>query len=440
MALAPFNVLAVVFRISSWRLFAGALPAAVLAGWIRLQFGEYPGIPDQCELPPAIQLSNQVRELCLREQRAADSVWAPEILAQHCGRTVEAIWDEINAAEDKLARVAELNLGTVRVGWWRLAETKRPHGIEIYRRAGEDSPLSPSEWTAWVSGFWEAGWRLEIIEFRHQRFQANFGGQSKAADSSSLRNLSPIRSEFLFRAGLWKTNSENPAALTAESSSHRALITGTLAVKWETAGQNQGKIPIAEMDARRLELRILRGRSPFRFVLEEQIAPPENAHSIDPLIVAELDGDGRLEIVLAGKNLIYRDRSGDGHKAEPLCVFPPHLISTALLADFTGDGFADLLCMKQQGLVLLPGAVGGLFDRPEIMLWPAPRALKYPMVLSCGDADQDGDLDVFIGQYKVPYENGTLPTLSTTPTTATRFICYATREAFASQTLRRNPD
>lgn len=225
-----------------------------------------------------------------------------------------------------------------------------------------------------------------------------------------MRNLSPIRSEFFFRAGLWKTNPENPAALTAESSSRRTLIEGTLAVKWETAGQNHGKIPIAEMDARQLELRSLRGRAPFRLVLEERISPPENAHSIDPLIVAELDGDGRLEIILAGKNLVYRDRNGDGHKAEPLCVFPPHLISTALLADFTSDGFPDLLCMKHQGLVLLPGAVGGLFDQPEIMLWPAPRALEYPMVLACGDADQDGDLDVFIGQYKVPYENGTLPT------------------------------
>lgn len=372
--------------------------------------GNDPGVSDPVELPPAIQLSNQVRQLRLREQRAADSVWAPEVLAQHCGRTVEAIWDEINGAEDKLARVADLNLGTVRVGWWQLAETKRPHGIEIYRRAGKAFSLSTSEWTAWVRGFWEAGWRLEWIELRHQRFQANFGGQSKAADGSSLRNLLPIRSGFLFRAGLWKTNPENPAALTAESSSRRALIDGTLTVKWETAGQNQDKIPIAEMDARQLELRSLRGRAPFRLVLEERIAPPENAYSIDPLIVADLDVDERLEIILAGKNLVYRDRNGGGYKAEPLCVFPSHLISTALLADFTGDGFPDLLCMKHQGLVLLPGAIGGLFDRPEIMLWPAPRALKYPMVLACGDADQDSDLDVFIGQYKVPYENGALPT------------------------------
>lgn len=398
-----------VFRISKGWFFVGTLLAAVLAGWILLQFWNDPGVPGQSELPPAIQLSNQVRQLRLREQRAADSVWAPEILAQHCGRTVEAIWDEINAAEDKLARIAELNLGTVRVGSWRLAETLRPHGIQIYRRAGEAS-LSPSEWTAWVRGFWEAGWRLEIIEFRHQRFQASFGGQSKAANGSFLRNLSPIRSEFFFRSGLWKTDPENPESLPTEASSGRVLIEGTLAVKWKTVEQNQGKIPIAEMEARRLELRSRRGRAPFRLVLEERVAPPENAHSIDPLIVADLDGDGRLEIVLVGKNLVYRDRNGDGHKAEPLCVFPPHLISTALLADFTGDGFADLLCVKHQGLVLLPGAVGGLFDRPEIMLWPSPRDLKYPMVLSCGDADRDGDLDVFIGQYKVPYENGTLPT------------------------------
>lgn len=408
--LTPLHLLSVIFRISRRCFFAGTLLAAVLAGWISFQFWSDPNIPSQGELPPAIQLSNQVRQLCLREQRAADSVWAPEVLAQHCGRTVEAIWDEINVAEDKLARVAELNLGTVRVGCWRLAQTARPQGIQVYRRAGEDSPLSPSEWAAWVRGFWKAGWRLEWIEFRHQRFQANSVGQSKAAGGSFLRNLSPIRSEFFFRAGLGKTNPENPAALTAETSSRRALIEGTLAVKWETVAKNRGKISIAEMDARQLELRILRGRAPFRLVLEERIIPPENAHSIDPLIVADLDGDGRLEIILAGKNLVYRDRNGDGHKAEPLCVFPPHLISTALLADITGNGFADLLCVKHQGLVLLPGAVGGLFDQPEIMLWPAPRDLKYPMAMSCGDADQDGDLDIFIGQYKVPYENGTLPT------------------------------
>lgn len=156
MAFAPFKVLAAVFRISSRRLFAGALLAAVLVGWICLQFRSDPEIPSQGELPPAIQLSNQVRQIRLREQRAANSVWAPEILAQHCGRTVEAIWDEINGVEDKLARVADLNLGTGRIGSWRLAETIRPHGIEIYRRAGESSALSPSEWTAWARGFWLA--------------------------------------------------------------------------------------------------------------------------------------------------------------------------------------------------------------------------------------------------------------------------------------------
>jgi ASPIC and UnbV/FG-GAP-like repeat len=32
------------------------------------------------------------------------------------------------------------------------------------------------------------------------------------------------------------------------------------------------------------------------------------------------------------------------------------------------------------------------------------------MVLTCGDLDQDGDLDVFLGQYKQPYAGGQMPT------------------------------
>ena len=326
MALAPFNVLAVVFRISSRRL----LPRLC---WRRFWLAGF-----VCNWG-AIRTS-QIDASCLSQSNFPTKFG--KFAFANSGR-------QINGAEDKLACVAELNLGTVRIGSCRLAETIRPHGIQVYRRAGKSFSLSPSEWTAWVRRFWEAGWRLEIIEFRHQRFQVNFGGQSKAASGSFLCNLSPIRREFFFRTGLWKTNPENPSALTAKTSSRRAWIEGTLAVKWEAAGQNQGKIPVAEMDARQLELRILRGLAPFRLVLEERIIPPENAHSIDPFIVDEIYGDERLEIILAGKNLVYRDRNGGGYKAEPLCVFPPYLISTALLADFTftGDGFADLLCMKR---------------------------------------------------------------------------------------------
>src|SRR5947207_15125749 len=49
------------------------------------------------------------------------------------------------------------------------------------------------------------------------------------------------------------------------------------------------------------------------------------------------------------------------------------------------------------------------------MLRPPPRSTLFPYttlfrsVMTCGDIDADGDLDVFLAQYEEPYANGTTP-------------------------------
>jgi hypothetical protein len=331
------------------------------------------------------EMATQVARLEARERTMDKTVWAKEILAQECGRTFEALWDSLNAATNKLALAASFAAGHVVLGKWTSPKIG-PHGIQVHESAGLGRELDPREWRHFVEEFDRAGWQLAQTEFRHNRFETDETGQ-------------PRQSHFYFAAQL--ANSQH---------NERALLEGNLVVDWGAAGPPGEPHKVNRIDTSRLTLKTRRGEPPFECVLLDQIKPPENAYSIDPLIVYDLDGDGLSEIILAAKNLVYRRPDKDRFQPEALCRYPPGLISTALIADFDGDGAADFLCQKQEGLALVKGTPRGTFEERERMVWPAPMDLKYPMVLTCGDIDHDGDLDVFIGQYKVPYEGGSLPT------------------------------
>jgi hypothetical protein len=128
------------------------------------------------------------------------------------------------------------------------------------------------------------------------------------------------------------------------------------------------------------------------------------------LILYDLDGDGLSEIILASSNLVFHRRPDGGYERRPLCRHSPGLIFTGVIADFDGDGAADFLCARFEGLVLFKGSPQGTFDEPGRLVWAANPHLKYGQVLTCGDIDHDGDLDVWLGQYKNPYERGQMPT------------------------------
>src|SRR5207245_6705055 len=55
-----------------------------------------------------------------------------------------------------------------------------------------------------------------------------------------------------------------------------------------------------------------------------------------------------------------------------------------------------------RGLVFFKGSPQGTFDEPGRLAWAASPPLKNTMVLTCGDFDHDGNLDVFLGQYRIP--------------------------------------
>jgi len=319
------------------------------------------------------------------EDQLNKTVWAKEILAEQYGQVFEALWDSLNAATNKLDVVASFSAGELTVG--NFSSTQRlAHRIELRESSGAGPTWSAAEWRRFVQQSQADGWQGERVEFRHTQF---------ATDASGW----PRQSHFYVSAHL-----TNPAI------EERAILEGDLVVDWEPKSLGAELPSVKGIDASRLVLKTRTGLPPFQPILLETVTPPEKSYFIDPLILYDLDGDGLSEIILAAKNLVFHRRPDGKFESAPLCRHSPGLIFTGLIADFDGDGVADFLCAKFEGLFLFKGSPRGAFEEPGRLVWAADPHLKYGQVMTCGDIDHDGDLDVFLAQYKVPYTRGQMPT------------------------------
>lgn len=323
------------------------------------------------------ELSNKLKQLELKELEADQTVWVKEILAQKCGRVFESFWDSLNASSNKLSLAGAFNANEFILGRWNSTQSL-PHGIELRVPDGTATSLTGPEWRDWVRNWERAGWQLAQTEFRHRRFETDTTGR-------------PRQSLFYFSAHL-----------TSQTMTQRASVEGDLIVDWSDEKRGDELVAVKRIDASRLTVKTRLGEPTFKTILEERITPAEKSNTIDPLILYDLDGDGLSEILLPIKNLVYRRRADGHYESEALCRFAPGMIFTCVVADFDGDGAADLLCAKPEGLVLFSGSAQGTFDQPGRLVWQASPPLSNATVLTCGDIDRDGDLDVFLGQYKVP--------------------------------------
>ena len=128
-----------------------------------------------------------------------------------------------------------------------------------------------------------------------------------------------------------------------------------------------------------------------------------------PLLLYDLDRDGLSEIILGGLSRIYRNLGNGKFRAEPLASTDLDMFDAAILADFTGDGYVDLVYVDQERKpMLLAGNREGRF--PGTPTQCATVELELPKSFTAADIDADGDLDLFIGQYKFPYVEGSMPT------------------------------
>jgi hypothetical protein len=374
---------------STGKLFPALLAILLVVGaglvLIRLRPARSPSAPSTGQIDPMTQaLANQLTALEARENQMDDTVWAKELLAQRCGLVMESLWDALNAATNGFGVLASFPIGEIIAPQFKAPQTL---GCDVRLREFTGSGISwtADQWRLFLREREGEGWQIAQTEFRHNRFDVDSAGQ-------------PRQSTYYFAAHL-----------TNASRTERAILQGELLVDWAASPTPDGLPQVKRVDAGRLSLKMRRGEPTFLPILDEAISPPDKSFFIDPLLLYDLDGDGLSEIILTAKNLVFRRLSNGHFVSEQLCRHSPGLIFTGVIADFDRDGVGDFLCAKFEGLVLFKGSPQGTFDQPGKLVWAANPHLKYGQVLTCGDIDLDGDLDVWLGQYKVPYDLGQMP-------------------------------
>lgn len=319
-----------------------------------------------------------------RESEVEGLSWRQEIVAQGREAYFLDMWNRLNGSNDRWGELMVSNAEMVIPN--DLQKEGEPVSLVNVLRfdvaSGGTRTLSALEWRDQVGRWKSEGWQLgrtrwNLIAFRSDGVQEDFA-------------------TIQFSAQVFR-----------ESSNVRVTIRGTFEARW-AFNAIPGSGPF-RMEIRSLELGLGEEVKGFSRKLSLALQPDGISHFPDPLILQDVDGDGFVDILLPGANLLVRNQEGE-FTAEKLGKLPAGMVSCAVSLDFGGRGRPDLLLGVREGLYLLENDLNGGFGQRSRWLWKAGAALKHPQVMTVGDVDGDGLMDLWLGQYKVPYQGGQFPT------------------------------
>lgn len=324
-----------------------------------------------------------------QEREADATVWRSELEAQRHEDVFHTLWNSLNRAPEPLAALQEFDPGALRVGSTNSVQAL-PHGIQkvTFTDAATNASavfFDAATWRTALVAWRNDGWRLGRTRWDETAFRPS--EHSRAATSTIAMT----------------------AELLNETRSQRAILRGELFVTWK-AGLDNASPPVpGTVSVRNLRCLVRSGRPVFEEIFQAELNPLTRSGFVDPMLLHDLNGDGLSEIILVGANRVFWNDAGT-FRSEPLTTLPEGRAFAALVADFNGDGHADLLLAAGKGLWLCVNDGRGHFPGPGEWVWTAAQKLQHPQTITAGDTDGDGDLDLWLTQYKLPYQGGQFPT------------------------------
>lgn len=372
----------------SRRLLLGLLTLLLLVGvasWRRSR-ATAPAASRNAAGQIAEEAARRYLALEAREQAVESGTWSKE---RQAARHEDELWrwvDAVQQSADRWKALAALPVGRVDFPGWRDVG-RLPDGTQVdqpeVRSPGSPSPSWSDRCATWAT----AGWRVAHLSVA---LVAHGPGSAPSGDESLVDLM---------------VFAEQPA------SGDRVDLRLRVRIRWKSG---QGGVPMmSDLDVisgRRLSRK---GPPPFQLELESVI-PAERSVFTDPLMAWDVDGDGTTELILVGADRLWRRQVSakkvDWRSASWLGL-PVERIVASVRGDAQGDGVDDFIMVSGSGVLWWPGQAGrGPQPGKPVVGWTAPAPLKHPQAVTAGDADGDGDLDLWIVQYKLPYQGGQFPT------------------------------
>ncbi len=307
-------------------------------------------------------------------------VWNPEVLAQAYEKSIFNLLDALRSSGDRFTTLAKFKLSDIVLS--RFKDRKElDNDIVKLTFKGEGKAHNQDEWVAFLQKLGQQGYEIEQTEL-HQTFF------KPATDTEGA--FSELNAVFHAR------NTKDD---------YRAIVRAEIGVQWEEEVV-KGRVS----DAKTVwvySMQIFERKKPVAFKEIFTVSGTAEQPIILPLLVYDLDKDGKSEIIVVGQNLLLKNNGEGQFEGKTFLPKQRSLYDAAVLADFTGDGEVDLVGVDNAGFPLLFEGNGDTTFKDGVVV--NDTHFDLPKTFTAGDVDKDGDLDLFIANYKYAYRQGQMP-------------------------------